>query len=98
MRGTTPTITINTAIDLTGADVVYVTFRQKDCNVIEKEKESLEITENLVEFKLEQSETIKLDKGHWVDFQIRARFPDGTAVKSNIMKANVTDILKEGVI
>lgn len=98
MRGTTPTITITTDMDLTSAEVVYVTFRQDAYQVVEKEKADLTITAESVELELSQKETLKFKDNQSVEFQVRARFADGTAVKSNVMKTTVTRILKDGVI
>ena len=98
MRGTTPTITITTNMDLTDAEVVYVTFKQSAYQVVEKAKADLIITSSSIELELTQAETLKFKDNEQVEFQIRGRFADGTAVKSNVMKTTVTRLLKEGVI
>ena len=98
MRGTTPTISINDAIDLREAEVIYITFCQNDCVLFEKTKDDLTITENSLEFDLTQKETLMLDSDIIVEFQVRGRFPDGNTVKSNILKSPVTRLLKDGEI
>lgn len=95
-RGTTPTHTIDTSIDLTEAAVIYVTYKQKGRVIVEKSDP--EVTSEAVTVSLTQQETLALCASQQVHVQIRARFPDGTAVASNIMVANVDNILKEGVI
>ena len=97
-RGTTPVHTFTVDLDLTNAEVVYLTYKQGSTTLIEKAKDELEITATTLLFKLTQEETLKLKNVRDVEIQIRARFPDGTAVASNIMDAPVLRILKEGVI
>lgn len=97
MRGTTPLNTFNVPIDLRDAEVIYITYKQEDTVVFEKVKDDLTITETSLSVRLTQEETIAL-KERPVKIQIRARFADGTAVKSVVMTASVDELLKEGVI
>lgn len=97
-RGTTPTHTFKTDIDLSDAAVIWLTYKVDGEIVIDKEKSDLLITEDEISFKLTQEETLALKKGTQVRIQIRARFEDGTAVASNIMEASVKEILKDGEI
>lgn len=96
-RGTTPTHTITTDIDLTGAAAVYVTYAQKGCTVVEKSAEDITIGSDYVEIALTQAETLAFSEGR-IEVQIRARFPDGSAVASNVMQTTVAEILKDGEI
>lgn len=95
-RGTTPTITITTDIDLTGASNLFVTFKQGDRIAFEKTLEDVTITENSVICELDQNDTLALKDG-LVRFQIRATLGD-SKVASNIMTASVDEILKGGEI
>ena len=95
-RGTTPTITITTDIDLTSASNLFVTFKQGDRIVFEKTLDDVAVTENTVICKLTQEDTLAL-KDSMVRFQIRATIGDAK-VASNIMTAQVSDILKGGAI
>ena len=97
-RGTTPLQHFDVNIDLTGAEVVYVTYTQNCRVIVEREKPDIEITPTTLEFRLTQEETLRFDANMGVLIQIRARFPDGTAPASNEIKAKVEKILKEGVI
>ena len=97
-RGTTPVHTFHVSLDLTDAEVIYITYKQGSKTLIEKEKGDLEITAETLAFKLTQEETLALKSSQSVEVQIRARFPDGTAVDSNIMQSPVGRILKDGVI
>lgn len=97
-RGTTPVHTFLVDLDLTSAEVIYVTYKQGRNILIEKEKDDLDVTAESLSFKLTQEDTLALKTAEVCEMQIRARFPDGTAVDSNIMKAHVGRILKDGVI
>lgn len=105
IRGTTPTIEIETDISLVGCDEIYVTLKQgssvQDAKpVLERTKDTFEtLTDEGFTFKLTQEETLALKVGGYSTmWQIRAKFPDGTAVACLIDKVNTADILKEGVI
>ena len=97
-RGTTPFCTYQTDIDLSTAEVIYVTFKQGSKVVLEKAVEDLDVTPTEISIHLTQEETLALNWRQELRMQIRARFPDGTAVKSNIMIGNVGEILKDGEI
>lgn len=97
-RGTTPTQQFNTSIDLYGASVLYITYKQYGKIVVEKTKEDCLITSTYVAVQLTQSETLLFDDDHKVEIQIRAKFSDGTAVASNIIETDVGAILKGGLI
>lgn len=96
-RFTTPTHTIETDMDLTGARV-YVTYRQNGRNVIEKTNDELTITDKTVFVHLTQQETGKFSVGNTVKVQIRYVFNDGSAGASNIMETTAEEVLKIGVI
>ena len=97
-RGTTPVHTITTAIDLTNAVVIYVTYKQKRNVVLEKTKDDIDVTAEALMIPLTQAETLKFSDKDEVRVQIRARFPDGNAVASNIMVGTIGEILKDGEI
>ena len=96
-RGTTPTNTFKTNIDLTGA-TVFLTYSQRGRVVLEKTSEDLEISAEAIVTRLTQKDTLGFDALQKVSIQIRYVFPDGTAGASNIMTASVGEILKDGEI
>jgi len=96
-RGTTPTNTFKTNIDLTGA-TVFLTYSQRGKVVLEKTGDDLEITAEAIVTRLTQKDTLGFDALQKVSIQIRYVFPDGTAGASNIMTASVGEILKDGEI
>lgn len=96
-RGTTPTNTFKTNIDLTGA-TIFLTYSQRGRVVLEKTGEDLEISAEAIVTRLTQKDTLGFDALQKVSIQIRYVFPDGTAGASNIMTASVGEILKDGEI
>jgi hypothetical protein len=96
-RGTTPTNTFKTNIDLTGA-TVFLTYSQRGRVVLEKTGDDLEISTEAIVTRLTQKDTLGFDALQKVSIQIRYVFPDGTAGASNIMTASVGEILKDGEI
>lgn len=98
IRGTTPTNYFDVDLDLTEADVIYITYEQNDEVVFEKQKSDITITPERLSVELTQEDTLQLDDEYDVKIQIRARLSDGTAVASNIVKTNVSRVLKDGVI
>ena len=96
-RGTTPTNTFKTNIDLTGA-TVFLTYSQRGRVVLEKTGDDLEISAEAIATRLTQKDTLGFDALQKVSIQIRYVFPDGTAGASNIMTASVGEILKDGEI
>lgn len=100
-RGTTPTCTFTTNVDLTGC-TVFVTFQQNGQTVIEKTGTDLTITAtdtgSTVALTLSQMETLALEPGRGVQVQIRYVDSFGTADASNIITTSAEAILKDGVI
>lgn len=105
-RGTTPKNYFRTELDITGMDVLYITYKQGGQKVIEKSKEDIIITQETVEertiyvaeVELSQEDTLALSTIGDVEIQIRGRYPDGSTIASNIIKSKVCGILKEGII
>ena len=97
-RGTTPTHIFKTSFDLTDAEVIFITYRQGNKNVMEKTGDDLTVTAEEITTKLSQEETLKFSTSGSVEIQIRARFPDGSAIASQIIRTSANAILKEGVI
>lgn len=98
-RGTTPTHIFGTDVDLTDAEVIYITYRQGNKNVLEKTKDDLtSITAEEIRVELTQTDTLGFSVSGNVEIQIRARFPDGSAIASQVIHTSANAILKEGVI
>ena len=97
-RGTTPTHTFETDIDLSAAEVMYITYKQGDTVIMEKSIEDINVSPDKVEIYLTQEDTLAFAEYSKVSIQIRVRFPDGMAIASNIIDTTAERILKEGVI
>ena len=96
-RGTTPTNTFTTNLDLSTAEVIYITYQQNGQDIIEKNINDITFGEGSLSVELTQEDTLKLSDRE-VLIQIRAKFPNGKAVASNIIKTPAEMILKDGVI
>ena len=98
VRGTTPTHTFLTDVDLTDAEALYVTYKQNGRILVEKALEDVSISEDMVTVRLTQAETLRFSPIGRVRMQIRARFADGTAIACSVIEADVNEILKDGEI
>ena len=96
-RGTTPTITISTDVDLSAASNLFVTFTQGNVTIFEKTLSDVTVSSTAVSVELTQEDTLALASGASVEFQIRATVGDAK-LASNIMASSVERILKNGVI
>lgn len=99
IRGTTPTLTLTTDVDLSNAVALYVTFSQDHENVIEKNINEVKINGKSCDVILTQKDTLKLSAKQPCFVQIRGRTGDGIAFATwPLEKVEVNDILKDGVI
>lgn len=97
-RGTTPTHEFIPDMDLSGADVIYITYKQNGHTRVEKSIDDLEeLTPEKVVVKLTQKDTLSFTESD-VEIQIRAKFADGTAVACQVIVVPVDKVLKEGKI
>lgn len=97
-RGTTPTHIFEVDVDLTEAEAIYITYRQVEDVILEKTIEDMTIEPETITLSLSQAETLAFRVPLAVSIQIRAKFPDGTAIASNIIHTDVEAILKGGEI
>lgn len=97
IRGTTPIHVFMVDYDLTEAEVIYVSYSQRNNVLIEKSIEDITIEPDRLIISMTQEETLRLDSS-MCEIQIRAKMPDGLALASNIMTTVVKPILKGGEI
>lgn len=95
-RGATPTNEFATNVDLRGASV-WLTYKQDGRTIVERTNAGLVIEENAIKCTLTQQETLAFKEGE-VEIQARYITEEGVADGSNIVKAPVERILKDGVI
>lgn len=96
-RGTTPTNVFRTDVDLEKASVLFVSYKQNGKVVLEKSLEDVSVKKTLVTVNLTQKETLLFQDGI-VTIQIRAKFPDNTAIASNLIRTTGEEIVKDGEI
>ncbi|KXI16087.1 hypothetical protein HMPREF3230_01224 [Gardnerella vaginalis] len=96
-RGTTPTNVFRTDVDLENASVLFVSYKQNGKVVLEKSLEDVSVKKTLVTVNLTQKETLLFQNGI-VTIQIRAKFPDNTAIASNLIRTTAEEIVKDGEI
>lgn len=96
-RGTTPTNVFRTDVDLENASVLFVSYKQNGKIVLEKSLEDVSVKKTLVTVNLTQKETLLFQDGI-VTIQIRAKFPDNTAIASNLIRTTAEEIVKDGEI
>lgn len=96
-RGTTPTNVFRTDVDLENASVLFVSYKQNGKVVLEKSLEDVSIKKTLVTVNLTQKETLLFQDGI-VTIQIRAKFPENTAIASNLIRTTAEEIVKDGEI
>lgn len=98
IRGTTPTHTFAVDADLTDAEVIYITYKQDNSIVLEKTKDDIQVSSEQLAVRLSQEETLAFNHNLFTEIQARAKYSDGTAIASNIIKVAPKRILKDGVI
>lgn len=98
-RGTTPQLTFELPFAVAGLADMYVTFAQNGKIILEKDKSDIDVV-NMHTFalKLTQADTLALQACTLVEMQIRAKTTAGDVIASEIFRANVSRILKDGEI
>jgi hypothetical protein len=96
-RGTTPTNVFRTDVDLSNASVLFITYKQGGKLVLEKSIEDVQIEKKNLIVELSQKDTLLFSEGI-VTIQIRAKFPDGSAIASSLIRTSTYEILKDGEI
>lgn len=96
-RGTTPPFTIVTDFDYSVLKEVWVTFKQDDLEIT-KTKKDIVINGCEIVVELTQEETLQFKHDRPMRIQARRLTQDDKAFATNIAKAYVGEILKEGVI
>ena len=99
ITGATPTHEFDVDTDLTQAVEIWISYSQNRKLILNKTMaDGIEVTENQVSIKLTQEDTLLFDKIGEVKIQIRARFADGNAIVSDIIKTTASECLKKEVI
>lgn len=100
-RGTTPTLTFNLSIYIMGNEKFVVTFRQHNTIILKKSQEEIIFNGNnskQFKVKLSQEEALMFSHKYPIEVQIRAKYPDGSAIAANKMEFYLKEILDDEVI
>lgn len=100
-RGTTPTWTFRIKkFDISNLKNVYITFAQKQLEIITKSNDDVifDYENNALKCELTQEETLMFDSQIDAEFQIRASTNDNKTVGSKPYSFDIGRIIKDGVI
>ena len=99
-RGTTPTHTFPVDVDLTQCDVIFLTYKQGNNTIIERDINNMTVTPDGIEVVLTQTETLAFNSAGKIEIQIRAGYPNnGPRIASDILTISPAGrILKDGEI
>lgn len=102
LRGSTPTIQFTVydesgEVDLSQADVMYLSFGQRGEEVFSLDIERLSVSDNVVTAVLTQEETLQLAGNLKTQVQLRWR-EDTLAYGTDIILVDTDMIIKEGAI
>lgn len=98
IRGTTPQLDFSLPFDVSNIKRAWVTFSQCNHECFTLENEALTMDGSHISAKLTQEQTLLLSQNNSVEIQLRILTNNGDALASNIMKADVGRILKDGEI
>lgn len=98
-RGCTPVIKVKVSVDTEYIKICRAAFAQRGQVVLVKEiGNGVEKSENIIEVRLSEEDTLLLDDTTDVDFQLRIGFEDGSRAKTKVFRLLVGRILEDGVI
>ena len=105
-RGTTPTQTFKSKVDLSNVQELFLTYVQGKTKKFEKTLadvtiepiENDETYQSVVTVTLTQADTLSLKAGEFYNIQAAVKFPNEKVLRSEILNIPVLGILKEGII
>lgn len=98
-RGTTPSFNFHLCTQTFGTETYWVNFRQHGQNILEiEDKDVVRVDADTIKVKLDQEQTLLFSSKFPIECQIRVKYADGAAIASTIMKFDLGDIIKNGVI
>jgi hypothetical protein len=100
-RGTTPPLTFEVPFEPALAKKIWITFSQDDKEIFTITQDSLSYNGKIINATLTQEQTLKFSADLYVQIQIRVSFAGekfDEAQASEVITAEVKDILKDGVI
>lgn len=98
-RGSTPTITLNIFdLDLTNVDIVQVTLKQDDIEIVKNNSDIKFNTDNTeLSFKLTQEDSLSFHVGK-AKVQCKFKFKDGSVIVSKITEFTINETLNGSIL
>lgn len=96
-RGTTPTLTFTSDMDLNQVDKLEISFAQKEKVVFSKGFNDCNIDKNTISVTLEEEETLLFNNIDHIEIQLRIGIGESRLV-SDIIVVPVGRILQEGLL
>ena len=97
-RGTTPTHTFTIPFDVSMIKTAKVIYSQSGKVIFDKCGDDLKLSENTIQVKLNQEDTLSLDCKDSVSIQVRVLTVGGDALASDIMLVPVSRCLDDEVL
>lgn len=97
-RGSTPTLIFKSPISLDDLIEVFVTCKQFNKTIIEKNIDDVVFEDQKIKVRLEQTDTLALSTLCNAAINVRGKYRDGTCPVSQIFYVPVGEVGKEGVI
>ena len=99
VTGATPTHTFKVDADLRDAIEIWITYKQDQKVRLNKTlSDGIIVKEKQVSVKLSQEDTLLFSPTQDVKIQIRAKFNDGTAIASKVIRTTAYECLRPEVI
>lgn len=97
-RYTTPTLQFDLPIETSTLEECYVTIKQSEGILIEKQLAEMTAEDKTLKLTLTQEETALLKANEYMYIQLRCKDEKANAYASKIFKVAAEQVLKEGVI
>ena len=97
-RYTTPTLQFDLPIETKALEECYVTIKQSEGVLIEKQLAEMTAEDKTLKVTLTQEETALLKANEYMYVQLRCKDSNANAYASKIFKIAAEQVLKEGVI
>lgn len=98
IQGTTPTHKFHIPIDSSIISSVRITYAQQGRVLLTKETEDCRMSDNVIELKLTQEETLLFDEFSSVQIQVRVLTAGGDALASELIRVPCGAILDKEVL
>ena len=77
---------------------IHIAYKENKVMVLEKHLEDCIFQDGKIVVALSQEDTLKFTDNAFIKIQIRVKFKNGIATKSNIIETHTDDVIYNGVI